>query len=162
MLNNMQYYHYTSLEAFDVILQNESGEKKLCFWATRYDCFEDKGEYLFGIDCLEKGVLEFEEQNHLQENRRIAGMFKREFIKGNINLPFPYIISVTSRNDNKYMWENYANHNNGVVLAIELPQTNDEFKDSLLYRLQKCIYRESLKKNKKFKILLVHIMLILD
>lgn len=46
------------------------------------------------------------------------------------------------------MWENYANHNNGVVLAIELPQINDEFKDSLLYRLQKCIYRESEKEQK--------------
>lgn len=34
----MSYYHYTSLEALNGILQrNEVGEKKLCFWATRYD-----------------------------------------------------------------------------------------------------------------------------
>ena len=34
----MSYYHYTSLEALNSILQrNEVGEKKLCFCATRYD-----------------------------------------------------------------------------------------------------------------------------
>lgn len=145
----MSYYHYTSLEALNGILQrNESGKKKLCFWATRYDCFEDKEEYLFGIDCLGKCLLKFEEQNHLQEDRRVAGNFKREFIAENINLPFPYIISITSRNDNAYMWENYANHNNGIVLEIALPQVNNEFKDSLLYRLEKCIYVESAKEQK--------------
>ena len=124
----MSYYHYTSLEALNSILQrNEVGEKKLCFWATRYDCFKDKEEYLFGIDCLRECLLKLEKQGNLQEDRKIAAFFKHELIVENINLPFPYVISITSRNDNAYMWENYANHNNGVVLELALPQVNTEF-----------------------------------
>ena len=46
------------------------------------------------------------------------------------------------------MWENYANHNNGVVLELALPQVNTEFKDYALYRLEKCIYVDSAKEQK--------------
>lgn len=145
----MSYYHYTSLEALNGILQrNEVGEKKLCFWATRYDCFKGKEEYLFGIDCLRECLLNLEKQGNLQEDRKIAAFFKHELIVENINLPFPYVISITSRNDNAYMWENYANHNNGVVLELALPQVNTEFKDYALYRLEKCIYVDSAKEQK--------------
>lgn len=41
------------------------------------------------------------------------------------------------------MWENYANHNNGVVLEIDIPQKNYEFREPILYDLEKCIYVES-------------------
>lgn len=144
MLNNMSYYHYTSLEALNGILQNDKASKKrLCFWATRYDCFEDKEEYLLGIDCLGKCLSDLEEHYNLQEDRRIAANFKRELIAGKKNLPFPYVVSITSRNDNLYMWENYANHNNGVVLEIDIPQKNYEFREPILYDLEKCIYVES-------------------
>ncbi len=144
MLNNMSYYHYTSLEALNGILQNDKASKKrLCFWATRYDCFEDKEEYLLGIDCLGKCLSDLEEHCNLQKDRRIAANFKRELIAGKKNLPFPYVVSITSRNDNLYMWENYANHNNGVVLEIDIPQKNYEFREPILYDLEKCIYVES-------------------
>ena len=80
----MSYYHYTSLEALNGILQrNEVGEKKLCFWATRYDCFKDKEEYLFGIDCLRECLLNLEKQGNLQEDRKIAAFFKHELIVEN-------------------------------------------------------------------------------
>lgn len=144
MLNNMSYYHYTSLKALNGILQNDKASKKrLCFWATRYDCFEDKEEYLLGIDCLGKCLSDLEEHYNLQTDRRIAANFKRGLIAGKKNLPFPYVVSITSRNDNLYMWENYANHNNGVVLEIGLPQKNYEFREPILYDLKKCIYVES-------------------
>lgn len=144
MLNNMSYYHYTSLEALNRILQNNKASKKrLCFWATRYDCFEDKEEYLFGIDCLGKCLSDLEGHYNLQKDRRIAANFKRDLIAGKKNLPFPYVVSITSRNDNLYMWENYANHNNGVVLEIDIPQKNHEFREPILYDLEKCIYVES-------------------
>ena len=147
MLNNMSYYHYTSLEALNGILQNsKAGQKRLCFWATRYDCFEDKEEYLFGIDCLEKCLSDLEEHCNLQKDRSIAANFKRELIAGKKNLPFPYVVSITSRNDNLYMWENYADHNNGIVLEIDIPQKNYEFREPMLWSVEKCIYVESITK----------------
>ena len=140
----MSYYHYTSLKALNGILQNDkAGKKRLCFWATRYDCFEDKDEYLLGIDCLGKCLSDLEEHYNLQKDKRIAAYFKRELIAGKKNLPFPYVISITSRRDNLYMWENYADHNNGVVLEIDIPQKNHEFRELILYDLEKCIYVES-------------------
>ena len=79
----MSYYHYTSLEALNGILQNNKASKKrLCFWATRYDCFEDKEEYLFGIDCLGKCLSDLEGHYNLQKDRRIAANFKRDLIAG--------------------------------------------------------------------------------
>ena len=148
----MSYYHYTSLEALNGILQNESGKKRLCFWATRYDCFKDKEEYLFGIDCLGKCLSDLEKHYNLQKDRRIAANFKRELIAGKKNLPFPYVVSITSKNDNLYMWENYANHNNGVVLEIDIPQKNYEFREPMLWSVEKCIYVKSTtdKKLQKF------------
>lgn len=160
MLNNMSYYHYTSLEALNGILQNDKASKKrLCFWATRYDCFEDKEEYLLGIDCLGKCLSDLEEHYNLQKERRIAANFKRELIAGKKNLPFPYVVSITSRNDNLYMWENYANHNNGVVLEIDIPQKNYEFREPILYDL-KNVFMWNLPQIKYFKNLLIPPMLI--
>ena len=57
-----------------------------------------------------------EDEYDLKQDRRIAAFFRRETIENNINLPNPYVISVTARNDNAYMWENYADHENGAVL----------------------------------------------
>ena len=145
----MSYYHYTSLEALNGILQNDKASKKrLCFWATRYDCFEDKEEYLLGIDCLGKCLSDLEEHYNLQEDRRIAANFKRELIAGKKNLPFPYVVSITSRNDNLYMWENYANHNNGVVL------------ENPFYMIWKNVFMWNLPQIKYFKNLLIPPMLI--
>lgn len=141
----MSYYHYTSLDALNGILQpKEFGKKELCFWATRYDCFEDEEEYRLGIDCIGSCLSDFEERNHFSKDRRIAFSFKRELIEGNNNLPFPYVISFTSRKDNEYMWENYADHKNGVVIEIKMPQIID----NLLYRLEECIYVKSAKDEK--------------
>ena len=51
----MIFYHYTSLEALKGILKEKPLEnQELCFWATRYDCFEDTDEYLFGVDTLKR------------------------------------------------------------------------------------------------------------
>ena len=74
---------------------NKASKKRLCFWATRYDCFEDKEEYLFGIDCLGKCLSDLEGHYNLQKDRRIAANFKRDLIAGKKNLPFPYVVSIS-------------------------------------------------------------------
>ncbi|RHJ94961.1 DUF2971 domain-containing protein [Parabacteroides bouchesdurhonensis] len=137
----MPYYHYTSLSAFNGILQsNPSIGKELCFWATRYDCFLDKEEYLLGIDYLARYLSIFEQEYNLLKDRRIAQEFKRSLIDKNVGLPHPYIISVTAHKDNAYMWKNYADNNNGVVLEIEIPAKSGGYDNAILYQLEKCIY----------------------
>ncbi len=137
----MSYYHYTSLSALEGILQkNENDEKALCFWATRYDCFGDEDEYLLGIDYAEKYLSIMEEARKIPEENRIAWKFKRQYIENNAHLPYPYTISLTTRNNNAYMWKNYADNNNGVVLEIELPHMKGGYDSAILYKLEKCIY----------------------
>ena len=137
----MTYYHYTSLDALrGIIRSNENNGKGLCFWATRYDCFVDKEEYLLGVDFTRKYLSIMEDKYNLKQDRRIAAFFRRETIENNVNLPNPYVISVTARNDNAYMWENYADHGNGAVLEIDFPQTRGICDAAILYKLEKCIY----------------------
>lgn len=137
----MTFYHYTSLEAFKGILKEKPTEnRELCFWATRYDCFEDTDEYLFGIDTLKRLLPTYEDKYNLQEDRRIAGTFEKDLIKGNVNLPYPYVISVSARNDNAHMWENYANHKKGVVLALNIDSMFGKSNAATLYHIKQCLY----------------------
>nr|DAN15974.1 MAG TPA: Putative abortive phage resistance protein AbiGi, antitoxin [Caudoviricetes sp.] len=141
----MTYYHYTSLDALQgIIRSSENNGKRLCFWATRYDCFVDKEEYLLGIDFTRKYLSIMEDEYNLKQDRRIAAFFRRETIENNVNLPNPYVISVTARNDNAYMWENYADHGNGAVLEIDFPQTRGIYDTAIIYKLEKCIYEDTI------------------
>lgn len=141
----MTYYHYTSLDALrGIIRSSENNVKGLCFWATRYDCFVDKEEYLLGVDFTRKYLSIMEDEYDLKQDRRIAAFFRRETIENNINLPNPYVISVTARNDNAYMWENYADHENGAVLEIDFPQTRGIYDTAIIYKLEKCIYEDTI------------------
>lgn len=141
----MTYYHYTSLDALrGIIRSSENNGKGLCFWATRYDCFVDKEEYLLGVDFTRKYLSIMEDEYNLKQDRRIAAFFRRETIENNINLPNPYVISVTARNDNAYMWENYADHGNGAVLEIDFPQTRGIYDTAIIYKLEKCIYEDTI------------------
>ncbi len=57
-------------------------------------------------------------EKELQPDRQIAPLFDWNEIKDNKNLPYPYIVSFTSRTDNDYMWKKYAK-TDGVVMAID-------------------------------------------
>lgn len=109
-------YHYTSKQALEGILRESPSEKGLCFWASRYDCFGDKEEYKIGIETIKTLLPKVE--NRLLPNRQVASSFIWDDIKGNKTLPMPYVISLTKRNNNEYMWENYADKGHGVVLAL--------------------------------------------
>lgn len=137
----MTFYHYTSLEALKGILKEKPTEnQELCFWATRYDCFEDTDEYFLGIETLKRLLPIYENKYNLQEDRRIAGTFEKDLIKGNVNLPYPYVISVSARNDNAYMWENYADHKKGVVLALNIDTMFGKSNAATLYHIKQCLY----------------------
>lgn len=109
-------YHYTTIPAMRSILRDAGNRGRMCFWATRYDCFADEKEYRLGVETIRRLLPEIEKE--LKEDRRVAQDFDWKLIEGNENLPYPYIVSFTARPDNEYMWDEYAK-DEGVVLAID-------------------------------------------
>lgn len=111
-------------------------QSQICFWATRYDCFADKEEFKLGIETIKRLLPQVEKD--LQPDRQIAALFDWNMIEGNANLPFPYIVSFTSRPNNEYMWNEYAK-NDGIVMAIDNTQPA-KIPDAPLLRLSSCLY----------------------
>ena len=109
-------YHYTTIPAMESILKDAVTRGTMCFWATRYDCFVDEEEYRLGVETIRR-LLPVVEQGH-PEDRRVAQDFDWKLIEGNVNLPYPYIVSLSARPDNVYMWSEYAKKD-GVVLEID-------------------------------------------
>lgn len=109
-------YHYTSIPAMESILKDAVTRGTMCFWATRYDCFADDKEYRLGVETIRR-LLPMVEQG-LPEDRQVAQDFDWKLIEGNVNLPYPYIVSLSARPDNEYMWSKYAKKD-GVVLEVD-------------------------------------------
>lgn len=140
LILNMTYYHYTTLNAFSGILQdNPIKNKEICFWATRIDCFVDKTEYIHGIDKLRPVIEKFELQTGLQEDSRISQFFNPKDVESALGLPVPYVISISARKDNEYMWRNYADNWQGVVLEVEF-ENQIGFYEAALYSIESCLY----------------------
>ena len=57
-------------------------------------------------------------EKELPLDRQVAKNFDWKLVEGNVNLPYPYIVSFTSRQNNKYMWGEYAKLE-GVVLEMD-------------------------------------------
>lgn len=129
-------YHYTSLAALMSILRDAKTQSQICFWATRYDCFADKEEFKLGIETIKRLLPQVEKD--LQPDRQIAALFDWNMIEWNANLPFPYIVSFTSRPNNEYMWNEYAK-NDGIVMEIDNTQPA-KIPDAPLLRLSSCLY----------------------
>ena len=140
----MAFYHYTGLTALDGILNSNSDDAaNICLWATRYDCFEDQDEYRLGINHAKKYLSILEEKRGMQKDRCIAEMFDVKEIESATGLPLPYVISVTARNDNDYMWRNYADNYNGVVLELDLSYLRGGYDYAILCKLEQCIYEDT-------------------
>ena len=141
-------YHYTSIQALEGILRESPSEKGLCFWASRYDCFGDKEEYKIGIETIKALLPKVE--NRLQPDRQVASSFDWDSIKENKMLPIPYVISLTKRCDNDQMWENYADHGHGVVLALD--ETKEVSFESMPHMIMlKPIYKGKVSDEELFK-----------
>lgn len=142
----MIYYHFTPLKAFSSILQeNPTKGKEICFWATRYDCFRDKTEYKHGIAKIFPVLDEFEVQAGIQDDRRIAKFFNPTEVERALVLPVPYVISISARKDNEFMWENYADKKQGVVMELEFENTKGRY-EAALYSIESCIYDSKITK----------------
>lgn len=142
-------YHYTSIQALEGILREFPSEKGLCFWASRYDCFGDKKEYKIGIEAIKNLLPKLEER--LQPDRRVAPSFEWGNIKENKMLPMPYVISLTKSNNNDYMWENYADHEHGVVLALDETKNISFEGIPHMIMLKPCLYKGMISNEDLFK-----------
>ena len=131
-------YHYTTIPAMRSILRDAGTRGQMCFWATRYDCFADAEEFKLGVETIRRLLPEVEKD--MPTDRRIAPMFDWDEIKGNRNLPYPYVVSFTSRPDNDYMWREYAKED-GVVLEIDDTE-KVEVLDTPMLRLASCLYAD--------------------
>ena len=140
----MAFYHYTGFTALNGILNRNSDDAtNICLWATRYDCFEDQDEYRLGINYAKKYLSILEEKRGMQKDRCIAEMFDVKEIEAATGLPLPYVISVTARNDNDYMWRNYADNYNGFVLELDLSYLKGGYDYAILCKLEQCIYEDT-------------------
>lgn len=131
-------YHYTTIPAFRSILRDAVTRGQMCFWATRYDCFSDTEEFKLGVETIRRLLPEVEKE--MPTDRRIALMFDWNEIKDNKNLPYPYVVSFTSRPVNDYMWREYAKED-GVVLEID-DTVSVDVPDAPMLRLASCIYAD--------------------
>lgn len=130
-------YHYTTQKALESILREADTHQQMCFWATRYDCFADTGEWKLGVETIRRLLPEVEKE--MPTDRQIAPLFDWDDIMGNKNLPYPYTVSFSARPDNDYMWKEYAK-TDGVVLEIDDSQ-NVPVKD-IPFRLAPCFYAD--------------------
>lgn len=131
-------YHYTTIPAMRSILRDAGTRGQMCFWATRYDCFADKEEFKLGVEMIQRLLPKVEKD--IPTDRQIASMFNWDEIKDNKNLPYPYVVSFTSRPDNDYMWHEYAKED-GVVLEIDDTE-KVVVPDTPMLRLASCIYAD--------------------
>lgn len=131
-------YHYTTIPALKSILRDAETRGQICFWATRYDCFADEEEFKLGVETIRKLLHEVERD--MPADRRIAPMFDWNEIKDSKNLPYPYVVSFTSRPDNDFMWREYATMD-GVVLEID-DTVKVKVPDAPMLRLASCIYAD--------------------
>lgn len=142
-------YHYTTIPAFKSILHEADTEARMCFWATRYDCFADKEEVKLGVETIHRLIPEVEKD--MQSDRQIASLFDWSVIKDNKNLGYPYVVSFTSRPNNDYMWREYAGID-GVVMEID-NSVCVPVPDTPLLRLASCIYVDENSDNQLIEIL---------
>lgn len=61
----------------------------------------DEKEFKLGVETIRRLLPEVEKD--MQADRRIAPMFDWDEIKDNINLPYPYVVSFSSRPDRLYV-----------------------------------------------------------
>lgn len=68
------FYHYTTIPAFKSILKEADTKARMCFWATRYDCFADKEEVKLGVETIHRLMPEVEK--NVQSDRQISSVFE--------------------------------------------------------------------------------------
>ena len=96
--NNL--FHYTSIKALLGIVQKDG----LHFRASRYDCMNDSEEYKWLYEPLKARIAK--EQSMSDDD--VDNFYEK----------FPYIISLSEKEDNDEMWNKYGINGNGVCIVL--------------------------------------------
>lgn len=123
-MNNI-LYHYTNFKVLESILKYDTVKnKEICFWASRYDCFKDGEEFKYGLEWIKSALLDHESNLGRPKEDQIADLFEPSTVLSNPSLPKPFVVSLTCRPDDEYMWQSYTKgQDEGIVLELNL---NDE------------------------------------
>ncbi|WP_276802414.1 hypothetical protein [Odoribacter laneus] len=118
-------YHYTNFDILESILKYDTVKnKEICFWASRYDCFKDGEEFKYGLEWIKSTLLDHENSLGRPKEDQIADFFEPSIVLSNPSLPKPFVVSLTVRPDDEYMWQSYTKGKDvGMVLELNL---NDE------------------------------------
>ena len=100
-------YHYTSIEVFKKIAEF----KKLRF--TQMNSLNDKSEYKYGLQLLKNKIIEFENDNNIN-NRFNTSILDRFMFPDDL-----YSISFTENGDNLAFWNsNYVNKTTPISIGF--------------------------------------------
>lgn len=115
-------YHYTNFDVLESILKYDTVKnKEICFWASRYDCFRDGEEFKYGLEWIKSTLLDHENNLGRPKEYQIANLFEPSTVLSNPSLPKPFVVSLTCRPDDEYMWQNYTKgQDEGIVLGLNL------------------------------------------
>lgn len=147
MYMEQMVYHYTSIEAFQKMIENIShdGENHfLTFWATSIYAMNDPSEFLQGYKLLKESVIpDIEREMNITDKtlrlsyiwRKVIGRTSsgedKDYMIRHIydTHENPFIISFSKRKDFLPMWNAYSNRGKGVCLCFNnkgyVIKTND-------------------------------------
>lgn len=93
--------HYTRLSNIPSILDGDG----ILLWSTRFNGFSDNNEYKWALDEIYPLLPEIakETESDYDEDQHA----------------YPYIISFSNNIDNDWMWKEYADNHNGVMLIFD-------------------------------------------
>jgi len=123
------YYHYTSLFAFNSIIENK------CFWAFQLNDMNDTKETKLVYDQVEKWFA----ANRKKLKRSNFGKHFSEifdFTNKDENENLPYVLSLSSKSDDLNQWRSYADNGTGICIGIEIVKQIKEIeKEKILKNL---------------------------
>lgn len=93
--------HYTKIGALPSILKKDS----IVLWATKYGYFQDELEYIWPLAKIEPLIKDIATQFHVEYDPE--------------HQTFPYILSFTNGIESEFMWKNYGEEGNGVMLVFD-------------------------------------------
>lgn len=127
-------YHYTSLEALKGIVH----QKKLVFWATRFDSMNDPVDYLFAANIVLPKLLAVLKQK--------TGLNDEET---DYNEMYPYTVSFSEKFDDESMWKHYGSE---VSLEINTDFFYPKYAvgDKVKFFFDKCVYADEEELNDSF------------
>lgn len=100
MIQQNNLFHYTSIDALFGIVQKDG----LHFRASRYDCMNDSEEYKWLYEPLKARIAK--DQSLLDDE--VDNLYEK----------FPYVISLSEKEDNDEMWNKYGANGNGVCIVL--------------------------------------------